>query len=476
MRFYSFIRDDCLFQPVEVQLNLLPGLPEVKFSGLPDMSIRESATRLKSAFKVLGFQWPGKQQIIINLSPTSIKKNSAGMDLAFALALLWKTGQMDISIFNAEKIYAYGEVSLNGDIVAPSDWDLLPFDKSPLIIGLTQKKNYHKNLYMGANLRELSRARLLEVSDWKSALRKPKIPDISFSEGAGLILKLSALGEHSLLLCGEAGSGKTTLAENLYYFLKAPEESLWMESRPFWKERQNFWRPCLNPHHTTSPQSMIGGGNALFPGEISKAHGGQLIMDEYLEFHPKVQEALREPMEKGEVRLVKNGKSVIFPSKFLLTATTNLCPCGDYVPGRPAHCSYSLKKCQSHLDRLSGPMLDRFDLLAFSYQWKGEKKVSIKELCEQVEKAREFVSKTRNQKTVNGRLSLQELEEVMNQTECPALPQTNTLRRKRSLLRVARTFADLEHKEAISGDHIQKAYTLGVKNFYFLKHRMMEYR
>ena len=462
---------------MEIQLNLLPGLPEVKFSGLPDMSIRESATRLKSAFRALGFQWPGKQQIIVNLSPASIKKSSAGMDLALALALLWKTGQIDVSIFNAGEIYAYGEVSLNGNITAPSDWNLLPFDKGPLVTGPVTKRNYHKNLYVGANLRELSQAQPVEVSDWKSDLKKPDMPEVSFSEGAGLLLKLSAFGEHSLLLCGEAGSGKTTLAENLYYLLKAPEESLWMEARSFLKETEEFfWRPCLSPHHTTSPQSMIGGGSSLFPGEISKAHGGQLIMDEYLEFHPKVQEALREPMEKGEVRLVKNGKAALFPSLFLLTATTNLCPCGDYIPGRPVHCSYSLKRCRSYLDRLSGPMLDRFDLLAFSNQWKGERKVSIQELYEQMERAREFVSKTRDQKTVNGQLSLKELEKMIEKKESPGLPQTGTERRKRSLLRLARTFADLDLKEAISGDHLQKACTFGVKNFYFLKHRMMEYQ
>ena len=290
-------------------------------------------------------------------------------------------------------------------------------------------------------------------------------------------MKLSALGEHSLLLCGEAGSGKTTLVESLYYLLKAPEESLWKESRSFWKENEElFWRPCLSPHHTTSPQSMIGGGNSLFPGEISKAHGGQLIMDEYLEFHPKVQEALREPLEKGKIRLVKNGRSVLFPSEFLLTATTNLCPCGDYVPGHPVNCSYSLKKCQSHLDRLSGPMLDRFDLLAFSRQWKGERKISIKKLHEQIETAREFVSKTRNQKKVNGRLNLQELEDMIKRKEVLQFPQTHSHRRKRSLLRVARTFADLEYQEIINEKHLEKAYTLGVKNFYFLKHRIMEYQ
>ena len=463
-----------MFHSVEVQLNLLPGLPEVKFSGLADLSIRESATRLKSAFQANGFKWPGRQQIIVNLSPASIKKTSAGIDLALALALLWKTKQIDLSCFNDNTLYAYGEVGLNGNITAPEDWDLLPFNENPLLTGPIKKTNYRKNLYLGASLKDIHQPRLCDVSHWKSRLKKPDMPEIFFSEDAALILKLAALGEHSLLLCGEAGSGKTTLVENLYYLLKAPEKSLWEESRLFWKEEGLSWRPCVNPHHTTTPQSMIGGGSALFPGEISKAHGGQLIMDEYLEFHPKVQEALREPLEKGQIRLIRNGKSAMFPARFLLTATTNLCPCGDYVPGQPVNCSYSLKKCQSHLDRLSGPMLDRFDLLAFSSQWKGEKKISLTELLQQLETARDFVLKTRRQETTNSRLNLQELENVVKKAR-DILPQTPSQRRKRALLRVARTFADLAGEETITGIHLEKAYTLGVKNFHFLKHRMMAY-
>lgn len=486
MRFYSFIREGYSFYSVEVQLNLLPGLPEVKFSGLADMSIRESATRLKSAFRANGFKWPGKQQIVVNLSPASVRKTSAGVDLALALALLWKTGQMDFSRFNSSRIYAYGEVGLNGEVTAPCDWDLLPSKGTPLLTGFLEKENYRSHLYTGVSLKDFHQPVLSEVSDWKACLKKPDIPEIFFSQGAGLILKLAALGEHSLLLCGEAGSGKTTLVENLYYLLKAPEKSLWEETRPFWREEGLFWRPCLNPHHTTTPQSMIGGGSSLFPGEISKAHGGQLIMDEYLEFHPKVQEALREPLEKGKIRLVRNGKGVVFPAKFLLTATTNLCPCGDYVPGRPVHCSYSLKKCQSHLDRLSGPMLDRFDLLSFSYEWKKgdreanqteenkqKEKIALEEIFHEVERVRDFILKTREQQTVNGRLELKELESHLEEKESVTMPHTPSQRRKRALLRLARTFADFDRSKTIKGIHLERAYTFSVKNFYFLKNRLM---
>ena len=457
---------------VEVQLSLLPGLPEVKFSGLVDMSIRESATRLKSAFQATGFKWPGRQQIIVNLSPASIRKTSAGVDLALALALLWKTGQMDLSCFHSEKIYAYGEVGLDGHIATPTDWDLLPL-KGPLLTGPLREINYRKNVWTAGDLKNIPESCLCEVSNWRARLKKPEMPDMFFSESAALILKLSALGEHSLLLCGEAGSGKTTLVEHLYYLLKEPDKNHWIESRFFWRGEALFWRPCINPHHTTTPLSLIGGGSSLFPGEISKAHSGQLIMDEYLEFHPKVQEALREPLEKGYIRLVRNGRSAVFPARFLLTATTNLCPCGDYLPGRPVNCSYSLKKCQSHLDRLSGPMLDRFDMLAFSSEWKGEKKMSLEELFKSLKQAREFASQTRCQTVPNGHLSLQELERDLKKPKDILWPGTPSQRRKRALLRLARTVADLAGEESIQAIHLEQAYTLAVKNFYFLKHRMI---
>ena len=474
MRFFSFMRDGFLFAPVEVQLNLLPGLPEVKFSGLVDTAIKESAMRLKSAFKKCGFQWPVRQQIIINLSPACIKKNSLGMDLALASALLWKTGQMDFSSFQTESLYAYGEVGLNGGISVPEDFNLLP-EKSdgPLLTGKIAGKNFREEVWTANTLKDIPFGKKAPVEDWRSCLKKPSLPAIHFSKSASLILKICAVGEHHLLLCGEAGSGKTTLAEHLYCLLAEPEKKAWEEGRRMNLTNAPSWRPRITPHHTTPPLSMIGGGCPVFPGEISRAHGGQLIMDEYLEFHPKVQEALREPLEKGKIRLVRRGLNVEFPARFLLTATTNLCPCGDYVPGGSVQCGYSLKKCQSHLDRLSGPMLDRFDLLAFSRGWGGAKEISLKSIQEDTEKAREFRLKTRKQTVLNGRLELDELEAMLSSEVRHILPQTPSHRRKRALLRTARTVADLQGEKKINGSHIERVYALSVKNFYFLKNRMM---
>ena len=470
MRFFSFVQNGLVLSPVEVQISLLPGLPEVKFSGLVNTAIKESSTRIKSAFKRCGYEWPTRKQIIINISPACIKKNSLGMDLALACALLWKTGQADFSFFGKEGLYVYGEVGLGGEISCPENLHLLPIGDFPLLTGKIKSQNFRKNTYSISDLQEVSSPKKANIDSWQEYIKKPKLPETFFSESASFVMKLCAVGEHNALFCGEAGSGKTTLVENLYHLLAPPKQKFWQELRQI--DRPTKWRPLIAPHHTTTPLSMIGGGVPLFPGEISKAHGGQLVMDEYLEFHPKVQEALREPLEKGRIRLVRRGLSLEFPARFLLTATTNLCPCGDFEPGRPLRCAYSLQKCQSHLDRLSGPMLDRFDMLVFSKDWKGERKVSLKEILEEVKQAQAFQSK-RRQYQPNSQLELAELESNIPDFLNKILPNTSSNRRKRALLRLARTYADLKGDISINESHIDKIYSFSVKNFYFLKNRMM---
>ena len=471
MKFFSYTKESFCWTPVEIQVSLISGLPEVKFTGLVDMAIKESAVRLKSAFKKMGFHWPSRQQIIINLSPSYIKKSSPGMDLALAGAILHKTGQINFSHYNSSALYFYGELDLDGNVLTPSDWKFLPFNGQTLTLGALTQTNYKQDLYVVENLKDLSCPQKSIAQDWKSLLKAPEIPEISFSKPAGEILKITAVGEHPLLLCGSAGSGKSTLAEHLYYLLSPPCKKEFEESEQILNLSQK-WRAFINPHHSTSPLSMIGGGAPLFLGEISKAHGGLLLLDEYLEFHPKVQEALREPLEKGEIRLVRRGQCMVFPSRFLLVATSNLCPCGDYEPNKPIQCAYSLRRCQSHLDRLSGPMMDRFDLLVFSKDWRGEKTQSLNDLKREVEQAQDFRLSIRQQKKANGHLDLKELESMLSKKAECVIPESTSHRRKRALLRVARTLSDLKAEKEISPATLEQAFLLTVKNFFFLKNRI----
>jgi len=471
MKFFSYVKDGFRFIPVEIQVSLLPGLPDVKFTGLVDMAIKESATRLKSAFKKNNFQWPLKKQIIINLSPSYIKKSSPGMDLAIACAILEKTAQVSFSQYENSKLYFYGELDLDGYIHTPRDWKLLPSEEQTLTIGSLSETNYKQDVYFAETLRDLPVPQKSIALSWKERLKPPTIPDISFSKPAAEVLKICATGEHPTLLCGSAGSGKSTLAEHIHPLLSPPSKKTFQEMEQTLNLSQE-WRAFINPHHTTSPLSIIGGGSPLFLGEISKAHGGLLLLDEYLEFHPKVQEALREPLEKGEIRLVRKGQCMVFPSQFLLVATSNLCPCGDYEPHKSVSCSYSLRRCQSYLDRLSGPMMDRFDLLVFSKNWKGDKSVSLKSLKKEVEATQNFRLQSRGQDKVNAHLDLNELEAMMSHKTKSLLPENSSHRRKRALIRVARTLSDIKKEEEISLSSIEQATKLTVKNFFFLKNRI----
>ena len=474
MKIYSFAQDSAQMIPVEVELSLIPGLPQTIFTGLPDTAIKESIMRIKSAVRSQGFEWPKTRQVVINLRPSYLKKRSQGLDLAIACALLWKTGQMKAPTKNQEKMYIYGELSLEGAVSLPADWENLPACQEGILTGPVDKENYLCPLLQIDCLKNLDQAKPVPLKSLKDLIKAPELSEIYFSEPAAKLLTLCAVGEHSLMLAGPSGSGKSTLADQLPLLLKAPNLKEFSESRKIWAsfgESLN-WRPFVSPHHSTTALAMIGGGFPLFFGEITKAHGGILFMDEYLEFHPRVQEALREPMEKGDLRIVRKGKSQNFPARFMLIAATNLCPCGDLTPGKNNHCGYSLRRCFSHLDRLNGPMLDRFDVLSFSNEWKGPSSTALKTISEKVKKAVVFREK-RKQTVPNSRLDLDFLENSL-----ASFIKNNHLsfcvsskRRSRAVLRTARTLADMEESQDIQAQHIDQAKHFAFTPFVKIKNR-----
>ena len=477
MNIFSFTQDGSKIVPVQVELSIIPGLPQVQFTGLPDTAIKESVMRIKSAVRAQGFEWPKTRQMIINLRPAHLKKSSQGVELAIACALLWKTGQLKPPAKMTSPFFIYGELSLDGAVLVPQDLESLPPRKEGIITGRLQQENYLCPLFQVDSLRDLENPEYVPAKSLSTLLQKPPLPDIHFTEQSALILSVTAAGGHSVLLAGEAGAGKSTLAEHLPFLLPPPPLDEFQVSRRIWSRmgRDLTWRPFVNPHHSATPLSMIGGGYPLFFGEITKAHGGVLFMDEYLEFHPRVQEALREPMEKGEICIARKGQSEKFPARFLLVAATNLCPCGDLVPGKPVQCSYSLRRCFSRLDRLSGPMLDRFDVLAFSTQWrKGALCVPLKDIYQRVLKADEFRRK-RKQTKLNARLSLCEVESLVSdflkQTQLSTgLPSK---RRRTAVLKTARTLADLSGDIEIQARHIEQAKQLSLIPFTQIKNRGM---
>ena len=356
----SFIQSDFGFRSVKIEVVLVPGLSQIEILGLPDQSIRESSKRILSALRCHGFRIPPGKQALINLHPHHLKKTSQGLDFAIALGILLESGQIDGEFFDFKKGYCYGSLSLKGDVLVPEDLSLLNFEEfnSPLLIG-RNKKLWNFPTSQIKDLGDFTNIEAVSASKTHFQCQPSKYnPNIYFEDRLARLIKIVAVGEHPLLIAGYAGCGKTTLVENLVTLLNPPDQKIFLESKKYWliSGRELNTRPVVQPHHSATPLSVIGGGRPLRFGEISLAHGGSLILDELLEFHPQVQSALREPMEKGMIYLSRTGARKFFPAASLVLATTNLCPCGHFQPGVNFQCRCSSLKLRNYIERLTGPL------------------------------------------------------------------------------------------------------------------------
>jgi magnesium chelatase family protein len=466
MKIQSLVRDQNQLIAVDVEVSFLPGLPTIQFLGLPDQVIKESIHRIKSAIRNEGFEFPKAQQVLVNIRPNHLKKSSRGLELAVAAAILWATDQIPRG--SAESLLVYGELGLNGEVFEPEDL-AKDYEGGESVSVLTGSGGLAQVPFMRScisSLKQLqSPERLPATQRYFSCERPRQNLNLEFSKSQALLLELIALGEHSVLLAGPAGSGKSTLAKTISSLLAEPSQE---DLRDIFKSLKAVgetpsWRPVVNPHHTTSPLGLIGGGVPPFPGEISRAHKGILILDELLEFHPKVQEALREPMEEGCIRLRRGRYTDEYPAESLVISTTNLCPCGDKVPQTRVICGRSLRKCQSYGERLSGPLVDRFQTVFFTKKREDGEKVSGTAILEKLEVTRAFRAE---QALVDerflkpaGRWTLEELARDLSSFYMENLfPQElGSRRRDLSTLRVARSFADMERQVRLTPDHVEQA-------------------
>ena len=388
MKVHSFVRIDHELVPTEIEVTLVQGLPQFVFIGLPDASLRESGARIRAALKKQDFELPHSQQILVHIKPTYAKKTSRGLDLPIACALLWEMNQL---LRPTSPQTLYGELTLEGEVIQPDDVLELPSVAGDVITG-TGEDVLPFNTIQITSLRDMLKGGASIASSEADDFQRPRCSVKFLDAQAAVLARVVAAGEHSLLLAGPAGSGKSTLASVLPSLVEAPTQDQIREVRHFWNARNErlTWRPVLKPHHSITPLAMIGGGSSLWPGEITRAHNGILIMDELLEFHPEIQESLREPVENGSLSIVRGGRSRTFPARVLLLATTNLCKCGKFVPRKVYSCRCASAVRRRILTRLTGPFVDRFAVVALTDQWDDKGDVSLEQIASDVAGAIEF--------------------------------------------------------------------------------------
>lgn len=388
----SYARQGHRLDTIQVEIQLLPGLPQLQIIGLPDTGIKESILRIKSAIKSQGFQWPNAQQIVVNLRPSYQKKTSEGLELAIALGYLLLTKQIRKPKWFSEQAIIYGGLHLDGTVQTPHDLNWHPENQNQILVTGISSTNI-RNVVLLNELKDFSTSEVQEIqSDWRDSLERPNLQKSFTSPELAELMVVSTLGRFSTLLLGAPGTGKTTLAEQLYALTSPPDEETFLWAKALWtQEAQELkWRPWVQPHHSGSKLGLLGGGVPLRLGEISRAHGGVLFLDEFLEFDREAVEGLREPLEKKCIRLARVGRTEKFPADFQLIAATNLCPCGKRTIDFKPSCHYTVMRCRSTIQKLSGPLLDRFELVMFTDVQSSQRTVNLLELRNQMdEKVRE---------------------------------------------------------------------------------------
>jgi len=475
--------------PVEVEVRVSAQLPRIDIVGLPELSVRESAARVRAAISSVGERFPDNR-VTVNLAPAALRKSGSGLDLAIAVGILSATGAVDGEA--TQGLAFVGELALDGRlrgvrgelamsvaareagchaIFAPARSN----PTAPRIPGL--------EVYAAETLAEV----LAHLRGEQRIEERPSpgllfqeanelcIGDVKGQEAAKRALEIAAAGGHGLLLSGPPGCGKTMLARRLPGILpplddeEALTATLVHDAAGLLAEDDTtlHQRPFRSPHHTASLAGLLGGGTPPVPGEVSLAHGGVLFLDELPEFERRAREALRQVLEDRCIVLARAHYTCRLPADFMLVATANPCPCG-WWGSRQRACACDERAIQRYRQRISGPLLDRIDLHVRvpGQNWRqlGEAipGPASGEIRGRVERARK--KQKGRAGTCNARLEDRRLEDQFHPTEGARTLLGKAVdrfrlsaRATRRVQRVARTVADLAGAERVDESALAEA-------------------